>query len=281
MSCVSLNGSASVSLNDNSNVAKYNGSVFNVFGDNNYSNQDNISAEAIRDALAARSNSLLSIYNGRSCSSNNISNIIIETAYKLYNDWDTPDELGLIRSRGGIPHIYHAIVGKWVPTHSKFDNLADLTHWLNKYATNSSRAREDYYSAWKDMPRGLRIINPYSYYPKPELVYDNKGDRSIIIKNFNNNMSEADIGLILSVYGPIIDIYRPTHKKRDTYMSEEARTKCKKAFYLFVEFANAASVTNIINDLGKQEIYFMNYPISISVAKERNRSFVNSTSSSE
>ena len=228
------------------------------------------------DLMAARSNTLMNTmnaFNGSSIASG-ISSTVIELAYNLYNDWDDPTDMGSVRYRGGVAHAYHPVIGKWVPTIKKFEYVADLSAWLTKNATNTSRVRAEYYALWKNMPRGLRCLNPYSYYP----VADNKvgaavsGEgRSIIIKNLNSNMSEADLMLILSVYGPIVDVYRPTHKRKDVIMSDEAKQKCKAAFYIFVEFADATAVDAIVNDTNRVALHFMNYPITISRAGDRSR----------
>ncbi len=168
-------------------------------------------------------------------------------------------------------------MGRWVPTISRFDNVADLSYWMSKNATNSSAARENYYSSWKEMPRGARIKNSYSYYPRDEV--SSRGNEvgcggagcSVRIGNFNNTMNEADLVLMLSVYGPIIDVYRPTHKKRDVYLSKDRIDKCKKAFYLFVEFADSAAAAALIADINGigGSVYFMNYPITIDLANAR------------
>jgi hypothetical protein len=209
----------------------------------------------------------------------------MEVAYKLYNDWDThdSDNKGLIRSRGAIPHVYHPIVGRWVPTISRFDMVPDLCNWLLKNATNSSKDRMDYYNGWKEMPRGARIKNPYSYYPLSNQADNHRiicaaegqaqqtsvQQTSVRIGNFNGTMNEADLVLMLSVYGPIIDVYRPTHKRRDVYMSKDIIEKCKKAFYLFVEFAHPDAARELIADINGVQLYFMNYPITVDLANRR------------
>jgi hypothetical protein len=278
------------------------GTYLNVFGGMGGGGvEEDVTADVIRDALAARSNAQLYSKLGVTVASS-----AMEIAYRLYNDWDDNDRvLGSIRSRKGVPHAYHPVVGRWVPILSKFGDVPDLSYWLAKNATTSSKAREDFYLAWKDMPRSARICNPYSYYPCEVGGAGVGGCQrgrggegcSVRIGNFNNNMSEADLVLILSTYGPIIDVYRPAHTKRNVYMSSEHIQKCKKAFYLFVEFADAAAAAALCEDIhrvcdqsqaqqsqaqqsqaqqsqaqqsqAQQSVYFMNFPISIGLAKSR------------
>ena len=270
----------------NNNTSR--GTFLNIFaGMDTATNTMDITSEVIRDTLAARSNTML--YNtfgitmsgaGQAKATQAQATQAMEVAYKLYDDWDSHDSdiKGLVRSRGGIPHVYHPIVGRWVPTISRFDMVPDLSNWLLKNATNSSKDRMDYYNAWKEMPRGARIKNPYSYYPlatqadNDRIISAGAGQAqqtSVRIGNFNGTMNEADLVLMLSVYGPIIDVYRPTHKRRDVYMSKDIIEKCKKAFYVFVEFADPDAARALIADINGVQLYFMNYPITVDIANRR------------
>jgi hypothetical protein len=222
---------------------------------------------SVVDAMAARSNMLLSklptykelISKGGAKSSNGYADVA-EKATALYADWesDIPIEWPAgIKKRSGIPYAFHKRIGKWVATNSHFGYVADISEWIKANQTNSVIDRETYYAKWISMPRNIRMQVPHSYYPNS--VVGQYNPASIIIRNITPDMNEADLMMVFSTFGHIVDFHRPIHY-----------TKKKKTFYAFIEYYNVESVDKIINCLGTNNImYFMDYPIIIDRAGDR------------
>jgi hypothetical protein len=237
-------------------------------------------SEYLRDLMAARSNghlaATMSILNTNT--SNSVSTITAATkaaatkAAKMYDDWQDNEEYSSsgthIKYRNNTPHVFHKKVGKWVATTKEFEYLSDMSTWVTTNSTQSSGDRTDIYNKWKDLPRSQRICNPYSYFMNSSISnghhIPSPARNSIIIKNFNNYIPEADLAFLFSYFGPIIDIYRPTHKKKE-YI-DNVQNITKKSFFIFIEFASSVDINNIINTFNSNTYYFHDTPICVEKA---------------
>lgn len=239
------------------------GNSINLHSDIN--NVDDVSADIIRDALASRSNALLSATQLTTQTATELQSSTSmqtfdysERAAKMYTDWDeSSDSSSKIKYRSGKPYVFHKSVGKWVPTLEVFDYAADIQDWLNMHITASEIHRTATHNDWCSMSRSFRINLPYSY---NNIVVDiNKfSPCSIIIKNIGNNVIDADVCMAFSAFGPIIDYYRPVN-----YLNK------KKSFFVFIEFYMQESVDNIISFMGDLQFYYNNKPIIVERAGSR------------
>lgn len=224
---------------------------------NIYNQQD-----MIRDAMAARSNLMALTDRGAQA----------ERAATFYNDWDVVSDRDDIpsnaRMRRGVVYMFHTRLGKWVPVLKEFNWSHDMHDWLLANATNSSTDRDIYYKRWKSVSRKIRAKTPYSIYPVHDIgMRDDVAKNmksSIIVRNINNSMMEADIAMAFSVFGPIIDCYRPVR------FNQEGMATNKVAFYIFIEYMYPESADAAINAFtGVEGHIFMDFPIYIERAGSR------------
>ena len=226
--------------------------------------------------MAARSNghlaATMSILNSTNhsittTSSTNTTNAAIKAA-KMYDDWEDHEEYlstgTLVKYRINTPHVFHKKVGKWVATTKEFEYLPDMSTWVINNSTQSSSDRTDIYNKWKDLPRSQRISNPYSYFNTSHSHVPSSARNSIIVKNFNSYIPEADLAFLFSYFGPIIDVYRPTHKKKE-YI-DNVQNITKKSFFIFIEFASSVDINRIIETFRGNTYYFYDTPISVEKA---------------
>ena len=204
--------------------------------------------DIIRDTLAARSNSMLPT-----------KSVYADRAAKLYDDWE--DCAGLpegIRYRAVKPHAFHARIGKWVPTSSVFNYCPDIRDWVLEHVTSSQSDRDYVHREWCNSIRSLRISSPYYYKSVCKEDIDEFRPASIIVKNTNNSMSDADICMAFSVFGPIVDYYRPIN-----YGNK------KKSFYVFIEYFNVKSANAAYQAMNNEQFYYSNMPIMVELAGPR------------
>ncbi len=219
-------------------------------------------SDIIRDSLAHRSNMMLQSKMSN-FKMNHMSNA--DKAALFYNDWedDKPSNWPeWVKKRQGAPYAFHKRAGQWVPVHSAFGFLPDISEWISENATNSISDREEFVNKWINASRHIRLNTPYSYQPKP-LPSEYKPS-SIIVRNISNHISDADLMMAFSAFGHIIDFYHPDHNIAKT-------SRKKKAFYAFIEFYNEDAVNNLMNDFNGI-LYFMDTPITIQRAGTRKSS---------
>ncbi len=213
-------------------------------------------SDIIRDSLAHRSNMLLS---QKAASGSYVS--VSERAAQLYNDWETDvpaDWPAGVKKRDGKPHVFHKKAGKWVPTHSQLQWLPDIHDWINNNATNSTTDREEYLNNWINLSRLIRTKFPYCYYPTQPL--QNNSPASIIIRNIDPRISDADLLMAFSVFGHILDLHHPLHWKNK-----------KRSFFVFIEYHDASSIDKLFAETDGL-LYFRGCPITIEVAGGRKTS---------
>jgi hypothetical protein len=186
---------------------------------------------------------------------------VAERAAKFYNDWETdvpsywPDN---VRKRHGLPYVFHKKIGKWIPTHSTFDYLPDICEWINNNATTSANDRQEFLNNWINLSRLIRMKSPYSYYPIDCLPVHNPA--SIIIRNIDPNIMDADLLMAFSAFGPIVDLHHPLHWKNK-----------KRSFFVFIEYYNADSVDKLFSETNGV-LHMMGCPITIERAGNRKTS---------
>jgi hypothetical protein len=213
-------------------------------------------SDIIRDSLAHRSNMLLS----QKTTSGTYENIS-ERAAKLYNDWenDVPSEWPThVRKRNGNPYVFHKKIGKWVPTHSSFNFLPDIHDWISNNATTSSKDRQEFLNNWINMSRLIRMKAPYSYYPND--IQNNYAPGSVIIRNIDPTILDADLLMAFSVFGPIVDLHHPLHWKNK-----------KRSFFVFIEYYNCESIDKLFAETDGV-LHILGSPITIERAGNRKTS---------
>lgn len=230
-------------------------------------------SEYLRDLMAARSNghlaATMSILNSNNPSITSTNSINAATkATKMYDDWEDHEEYSsngtVVKYRINTPYVFHKKVGKWVATTKEFEYLPDMSTWVTNNSTQSSSDRTDIYNKWKDLPRSQRICNPYSYFNTIHSHATSGSRNSIIVKNINSYIPEADLAFLFSYFGPIIDVYRPTHKKKE-YI-DNVQNITKKSFFIFIEFASSVDINRIIETFRGNTYYFYDTPISVEKA---------------
>jgi hypothetical protein len=212
-------------------------------------------SDIIRDSMAHRSNMMMThVFNTTSVT-------VAEKAAKLYNDWETdvPAEWPTtVKKRNRMPHVFHTKVGKWVPTHSRLEWLPDMNDWIVNNATTSAGDREEYLNNWINLSRLIRIKSPYCYYPVQPSQNNKSG--SIIVRNIDPNISDADLLMGFSAFGPIIDLHHPLHWKNK-----------KRSFFIFIEYDDVASIDKLFAETDGL-LYFRGCPITIERAGSRKTS---------
>lgn len=230
-------------------------------------------SDYLRDIMSARSNGFLAAMNAShtNYTNANMSNNSVDQstkAAKMYDDWNDNEEYSsrgtLIKHRNNTPHVFHKRVGKWVATIKDFDYIHDFSSWVITNSPQSSSDRSDIYNKWKDLPRSQRIMNPYCYFNHSIPHITNNNRNSIIVKNINNHISEADLAFFFSYFGPIIDVYRPTYKKKE--FIDNVNTITKKSFFIFIEFVSGVDTNHIIELFYNNSYYFNDTPIIVEKA---------------
>lgn len=217
-------------------------------------------SEIIRDSMAHRSNMMFASFTTPSASNANPLSIA-ERAAKLYNDWETDipsDWPAGVKKRNGRPYAFHKKMGKWVPTHSKLEWLPDISEWITANATSSTIDREEYLNNWISISRLIRIKSPYCYYPVEPV--QNNTPSSIIIRNIDSHISDADLLMAFSVFGPIIDLHHPIHWKNK-----------KRSFFIFIEYHDESSINSLFAETDGI-LYFRGCPLTIERAGSRKTS---------
>jgi hypothetical protein len=157
-----------------------------------------------------------------------------------------------------MPCVFHKKVGKWVPTHSQLEWLPDINDWITKNATTSATDREEYLNNWISMSRLIRIKSPYCYYPVEPI--QNNTSSSIIIRNIDPNISDADLLMAFSAFGHIIDLHHPLHWKNK-----------KRSFFVFIEYHDTSSIDKLFAETNGL-LYFRGCPVTIERAGSRKTS---------
>jgi hypothetical protein len=212
-------------------------------------------SDIIRNSLVNRS-IIMSAYNV-----NLLKISMEERAAKLYNDWeyDLPAEWpSTVKKRNGKPYAFNKRVGKWVPTHSNLEWVPDVNDWINNNATASKADREDYLNKWITLSRSIRTKLPYSHYPV-ELIKNNVPG-SIIIRNIDSHISDADLLMAFSAFGPIIDLHHPLHWKNK-----------KRSLFVFIEYYDVSSIDTLFSEID-DSLYFNDCHITIERAGSRKTS---------
>ncbi len=214
-------------------------------------------SDVIRDSMAHRSNMMFST----SAQKSTIKITPAERAASLYTDWESDipsDWSASVKKRQGKPYAFHSKIGKWVPTHSRLEWLPDMNDWISANATTTATDREEHLTKWMALSRIIRVKTPYSYFPVEQM--EEAAPASIIIRNIDPNVSDADLLMAFSVFGPIIDLHHPLHWKNK-----------KRSFFVFIEYQDVSSVDKLLSEIDGI-LYFMGCPISIERAGARKTS---------